>query len=272
MTVSEEQGLPKLRLATGRALAMPDNAGRLGIWLILASAAAFSTAGFFTRLIELDVWTVLFWRGIFGGVFIVSYTALQHRAETLKAVRAIGRPSLLAVCCTAPSTICFVAALRHTTVADVNVIYATAPFVAAGLQWVCLRERASRATLMASTAALFGIGLTVNGAVAEGHLFGDLLAFAMTVLASATLVIIRANRTIPMLPAAAISALLSAALVFPLANPWEASRTDMLSLFLFGTTQFGLGLLLITLGTRLVSATRSALWGSAEIPVACVWV
>jgi drug/metabolite transporter (DMT)-like permease len=46
----------------------------------------------------------------------------------------------------------------------------------------------------------------------------------------------------------------------------------MLCLFLFGTTQFGLGLLLLTLGTRHLSATRSALWGSAEIPVACIWM
>jgi len=30
--------------------------------LITASAIAFSLAGLFTRLIDLDVWTVLFWR------------------------------------------------------------------------------------------------------------------------------------------------------------------------------------------------------------------
>jgi drug/metabolite transporter (DMT)-like permease len=134
-------------------------------------------------------------------------------------------------------------------------------------------RRRNRATFIASAVALLGIGLTVNGAVAEeGHLLGDLLALGMTVLASATLVIIRTNRTIPMLPAAAISALSSAALVFPLAAPWQAGGTDLFCLFMFGTTQFGEGLLLITLGTRLVSATRSALWGSAEIPIACVWV
>jgi drug/metabolite transporter (DMT)-like permease len=108
--------------------------------------------------------------------------------------------------------------------------------------------------------------------VVEGHLFGDLLAFMMTALVSAMMVLIRNNRTIPMLPAAAISALSSAALVFPFADPLGANRTDMLYLFLFGTTQFGLGLLLLTLGTRLVSATRSALWGSAEIPIACLWM
>ena len=34
----------------------------------------------------------------------------------------------------------------------------------------------------------------------------------------------------------------------------------------------GLGLLLLTLGTRLISATRSALIGSLETPLAPIWV
>jgi drug/metabolite transporter (DMT)-like permease len=41
---------------------------------------------------------------------------------------------------------------------------------------------------------------------------------------------------------------------------------------LFGTTQFGLGLALLTLGTRLISASRAALIGSLEVPIACAWV
>ena len=70
-----------------------------GDLLILASDVAFSTAGYFARLIQQDVWTVLFWRGIFGGVFVAA--------------------------CSTISTICFVNALRLTTVADVNIIDAT---------------------------------------------------------------------------------------------------------------------------------------------------
>ena len=41
-----------------------------GVTLVVLSAFAFSTAGFFTRLIDTDVWTMLFWRGLFGGLFI----------------------------------------------------------------------------------------------------------------------------------------------------------------------------------------------------------
>ena len=35
-----------------------------GTVLVLVSAFAFSTAGLFTRLVETDVWTMLFWRGL----------------------------------------------------------------------------------------------------------------------------------------------------------------------------------------------------------------
>ena len=44
---------------------------RLGSMLVTASAVAYSTAGFFTRLIDLDVATILFWRGLFAGVFML---------------------------------------------------------------------------------------------------------------------------------------------------------------------------------------------------------
>ncbi|HZX83579.1 MAG TPA: hypothetical protein VFF19_08460, partial [Reyranella sp.] len=43
-----------------------------GTVLVLVSAFAFSTAGLFTRLVETDVWTMLFWRGLFGGLLIAT--------------------------------------------------------------------------------------------------------------------------------------------------------------------------------------------------------
>jgi drug/metabolite transporter (DMT)-like permease len=46
----------------------------------------------------------------------------------------------------------------------------------------------------------------------------------------------------------------------------------MLKLALFGTTQFGLGLVLLTLGGRWVSATENALLNTLETPLAIGWV
>ncbi|SEC33025.1 EamA domain-containing membrane protein RarD [Rhizobiales bacterium GAS191] len=254
----------------------PIEEGRARRWrgslLIAASAFAFSTAGLFTRAIEADAWTILFWRGVFGGLFIGAYIVWHHRAATLRAFRAIGLPGLLAGTCSTVATICFVQALRRTTVADVTIIYATAPFVAAVVTWLWTRERASWATLAASLLALLGVLIMFRTALTAGHLVGNLLALAMTALIATMMVVIRKHRQVSMLPAACLSALACAAVVFPVAHPAGVTGVEFLFLALFGTTQFGLGLLLLTLGSRLMSATQAALIGNLELPLAPLWV
>ena len=94
----------------------------------------------------------------------------------------------------------------------------------------------------------------------------------MTMLISAMMVIIRRRRDTPMLPAAALSAFAVALFVAPVATPSAGLGENWIYLVLFGTAQFGLGLLLLTLGTRLISATRSALIGSLETPLAPLWM
>ena len=245
-----------------------------GAALILASAGAFSTAGFFTRLITVDSWTVLFWRGIFGGAFIAAFVVASGRgAAAWTALRERWGITALVAACSALATVCFINALRRSTVADVTVIYATAPFLTAAIGWLWLGTRESRVTLVASVVALLGVVVMFGAAASDGHLFGDLLALVMTGLMSMFMVLVRRHRDVPMLPAAAASAFASAVLVSPVAAPLAPGGLEFLWLALFGITQFGLGLLL-TLGSRLISPTRTALIGNLEIPLApaMVWL
>jgi len=194
-----------------------------GVTLVVLSAFAFSTAGFFTRLIDTDVWTMLFWRGLFGGLFIAGYIVWRERAGSVLAFRRIGRAGLVAAGCSTAATICFVNALRGTTVADVLVINATAPFMTAGLAWAWTGARERWTTLAASLAALLGVVVTVGAALSSGHLFGNFLALLMTILISAMMVVIRRYRGVSMLPAAALSAFLCALVVWPWAEPVSAT-------------------------------------------------
>src|SRR5215475_12805267 len=161
-----------------------SGAGWRGATLVVLSAFAFSTAGYFTRLIDNDVWTMLFWRVVFGGLFIGGCVFLREGSGTLAAFRRIGRIGLLAAACSALATICFINALRETTVADVLVINATAPFVAAALAWAWTGVRERRSTFLASTVALLGVIATVADASDGGRLLGNALALLMTVLIS----------------------------------------------------------------------------------------
>ena len=250
----------------------PRDDTSIGMFLMIASAAAYSTAGLFTHLIALDTWTVLFWRGLFAGGFLAACIAWLYRGRIWATVRSIGWAGLLAAACSTAATICFINALRLSSVADVMVIGATTPFVTAALVWVWTGDRERRATLAASVVALAGVALMFQARMTAGHMLGNLLAIAMTILLAAMMVIVRHKRDTPMLPASCLSAFAVAPAVLVIDSPSMPAGMDLVYLILFGTTQFGVGLLLLTLGTRLISATRAALISALDTPLAPVWV
>jgi EamA domain-containing membrane protein RarD len=51
---------------------------RVGVALVIAAAVAWSTAPFFTRLLHFDSWTILFWRGLFGGASIALFLVVTQ--------------------------------------------------------------------------------------------------------------------------------------------------------------------------------------------------
>jgi len=249
-----------------------SQSGAAGVLLVTASAIAFSTAGLFSGLIHADTWTVLFWRGIFGGTFILCGVLLLHRGDTLHAFRAVGGAGLLCALASTLATISFLQALRRTTVADVAVIYATTPFPAAAIAWLWARERPRRMTVLASLCAVLGVLIMFEASLTPGELAGNLLALAMSILLAVMMVVIRRNRHVSMLPAACLSAFACSLFVIPLADPARVKGIDWLWLALFGTTQFGLGLLLLTAGSRLLPAAQTALISNLDLPLAPLWV
>lgn len=243
-----------------------------GLFLVAAAAAAYSTAGYFTRLIQLDVWTILFWRGLFAGLFIVLCFIAMEGVNARRAFFAIGWPGLAVTLCSAIATVLFINAFRLTSVADVVILFAAAPFATAAIDRMVYGLREPPETLLLSGVAVLGVIIMMAGAGISGHLLGDLLALVTTLLMAGMMVIVRAHRQTPMLPAAALSAFLCAGIAAPFAAPWPITYHNIWLLAAFGVTQFGLGLVLLTLGTRLVRATESALINAIEVPMAVFWV
>jgi drug/metabolite transporter (DMT)-like permease len=172
-------------------MAMNEDARhKLGLLLVTASAIAWSTAGFFTRLIALDSGTMLVWRGLFGGLGISLFIALRERKGMLRSFRAMGWPGLSFATISTLGMVCFITSLRLTTVAHVAVIYATVPFFAALFAWLVMRERPSASAVIAAFGALAGVGVMV-GFGSEGGMAGDMLAFGMTLAMAAMMVIAR---------------------------------------------------------------------------------
>lgn len=152
---------------------------RLGIILVIAAAIAWSTAPFFTRLLSHDSLTILFWRGVFAsGLISIFLLATEGRAG-LRELVAMERSGWLVASLSTLAMLAFIPALQMTNVANVAVIVAAQPFIAAGLAWLWFREAARWRTLPTSLVAFFGVAVTVSQSSASSDLRGIAFAFVM---------------------------------------------------------------------------------------------
>src|ERR1700752_3459331 len=152
---------------------------RAGIVLIIAAAVAWSTAPFFTRLLHFDSWTILFWRGLFGGGFITFLLVLTQGWRGVRDLVAMKANAWLVASLSTLGMVAFIPALQLTSVANVAIFVAAQPFAAAAIAWIWLREAALPRTLLAGLVAFVGIVGIVSGAAGAADYRGIALACLM---------------------------------------------------------------------------------------------
>lgn len=246
---------------------------RNGMILLVLSAACYSTAGLFTRLIDTSVWTMLCLRGLVAGLFILAVMlAREGRAGLAQFSVFRSPPALVAIAASVLAMIFNLNAYLNTSVANVVLIYATAPFVAAAFSWLLLREPAAPATLWASLVALAGVVVIVGGSLSGGGLLGDLYAMAMTVFMALMIVAVRWGKAHSMVAMACVSAFASFLITLPFADFGQVDGRALALLAAFGITQLGLGILFLTLGARHLNSGQAALISTLDVPLAPLWV
>jgi drug/metabolite transporter (DMT)-like permease len=254
-------------------MAETDSQRRTGIALVVAAAVAWSTAAFFTRLLPLDSWTILFWRGLFGGGVIAVVLVLTQGRAGLHDFARMGTRGWLVASLSTLGMVAFIPALQLTSVSNVAIIIATGPFVAAVLAWIWLREAARLRTLLASLAALCGVAIIVGNAHAGSDMLGIGLACLMTLAIAAMTVAVRRHRNTPMVAAAALSNVLGSLVSIPFAHAiTSVTATELFILAMFGFFQVGLGLSLFVLGSRLLPSGQASLIATLETPLMPFWI
>ncbi|MEM5493190.1 DMT family transporter [Hoeflea sp. AS16] len=243
-----------------------------GVTLVAVSVLFFSLAGIFTRSVEAGAWEVIFWRGIAAAGFALVFMIL--RGTLMSEIRGFGRAEMLVALLGASGTAAFIPALKLSSVANVALIYAAAPFLAAGLAWLIMSEMPARRTVIASAIAFIGVLVTISGSLQSAGLLttgllGDTLALWMTLMMAAMMVVYRKRpETKVMLPAVMSSVLLlPLGLVF--GDVMETQFSDMPLLILFGAS-FAVAAVLLPEGARRLPAAETALLSMLETPLAPV--
>ncbi len=244
---------------------------RTGLILVFTSTLAWSTAGLFTRAITEDVFTVLVWRGLFGTLGLLAVLFARDGSAGFRAFLKLGRAGWAYALLSGAGMLSYITSLRLTSVAHVAIIYATVPFMTAGLGWLMMRERPSRDALIASSVAFAGAVIMV-GFGRDGTVTGDLLALVMTLTMAIMMVIARKHPGIPTLPAGTASAIMSVLICLPFMAPGLPAPGQLVLLAGFGLINSSLGFALFLLGSAKIPAIETALLGAMEASLAPVWV
>jgi len=248
---------------------------RVGFLLVSLSAIVWSFGGAIARFIETtDSWAVVFWRSCWGAVFLLGFMLVRGGARgTVKLFRDMGLPGIAVAVCFAIASSSFVVALAHTTVANILLMQAGVPLLAALLAFLLFGEKVGPATWVAIAAVICGVAIMVSESL-DGRVspIGDGLALLIAVSFALATVITRRYADVRMTPANCLGTIIAASFAATQVGSFAVSAHDMAWLFAFGFLNLGLGLACFATGARLIPAAFAALLGTLETLLGPVWV
>lgn len=259
-----------------------------GLLMTVFAVIVLSPDALIVRLIEADRWTLLWWRGLLMAIGLGLYLLLRHRGQAVARARSIGALGLLSAVLFTFSTILFVTSITLTAAANTLVIVSAAPLFAALFSRLFLKEPVPWRTWAAVAVAIAGITVIFAGnlggsiavmetgeAAGEGiphSLWGDICAVGTACFLAGHLVVARRSRPVSMVPAVALSGLIVAAMMTPIAAPLQVTAEDMVLLLVLGLVIMPVSFGLITDGPRYLPAAEVSLILLLETVLGPFWV
>ena len=250
---------------------------RRGLMFVFAAGVLWSTVGLGIRLIEdASVWQILFYRSI--SLTLLLYIVIRWRTgqDPFGLVRRAGLAGAIAALSLVFAYSGAIFSMQTTSVANAMLLFATAPFMAAVLGWIVLRERVRGATWVAVLIAIGGIAVMVSDQTGAGTVLGSLAALGSALGFACFTVALRAGKSVEMLPAVFLSGLFALVMMGSIClftgDGFILSRYDGGIALGMGVFQVGAGLVLFTLGSRSLPAAELALLSLAEVVLGPVWV
>ena len=245
----------------------PASEYMVGVVLVVIAAITYSTAGLFTKGVEAGAWEVIFWRGVFAAAFTTSWTI--KREAFRRNFLAMGHSGWAIAVVGALGTAAFIPAFKLTSIANVALIYAIAPLIAALLAWAAIKERLSARTLAGCVASLIGVAIIVSGSIGALSLGGDLLALLMTIAMASIMVIYRKYPETPVGGPAAMQSVLLLPFAWLVGSPFVVSAHEVFVLAVFGLL-FAVASVTLAEGAKRVPSGQTALLSTLETPLAPV--
>lgn len=233
-----------------------------GVLLATIGVVVLSPDSLLIRLIDIDLWTLMFLRGLFMAISFFLFNSLINQPQALREYSHIDRWSWGIILMMTGSSIFFVWSIQTTSVAHTLIIVGAAPVFAALLGMIFLKESVPLMTWLTIFIVVSGLVFVVNDGE-KSSLLGDLYAMIACLLWSTIFVLSRKTRMRNMLSVMSVSGLLMALTSLPMVTLQSLTIHQILLSLLMGI-MVGLALSLITLAPRHIPAAEVAVFMPLE--------
>lgn len=250
---------------------------RTGVALVLVAGLLWSFMGLAIRQVEVaGTWAIVLWRSVGMVPVLFLWIAWRSGGHPLRQVRKVGAAGVIGGLGLVLAFAGSIYAFQTTTVANAVFLFAASPFFAAVLGWLVLREPVRRATWIAIAVACLGILVMVREGLAAGAMAGNLSALGSALGFAAFTITLRWGKLDDMMPAVMLGGLFAIALgALVLAargeTMWVPPR-DIAVAMTMGAVLLATGMVLYTLGSRVVPAAELTLLSMVEVMLGPVWV
>jgi drug/metabolite transporter (DMT)-like permease len=243
-----------------------------GLLITALGVLVLSPDSLLIRLVSADAWTLTFWRGLLYGISMGAAIAVLFRGRMLQPFLALGWAGLLIAVIFGIGKVTFIVSITNTTAANTLFIVSTSPLFAALAAWLLMREPVSRRTWIAISFALVGIGIIASEGAGEGGVIGNFAALLTAMVLGTCFAMTRRYRERNVVPAMALSGIVSALLVLPVASPLSVASSDFAPLGVMGLVVLPLSFGLIFVGPRYLPAPEVSLVLLLEAVLGPYWV
>lgn len=248
-----------------------------GVLLVVAAAVLWSLMGLMIRqLAEAGTWAVLFWRSVGMIPVLMGYIAFASGGQVVQRLRGVGMAGAIGGAGLVLAFAGAIYAIQATTIANAVFLFSASPFLAAILGWLILKEPVRPATWGAIALAGVGMFIMVREGLAEGAMLGNVAAllsasgFAIFTLA------LRWGRGADMMPAVVLGGVFSMIIAVVVLGLTGGSLAvpmgDIAISIAMGTLILATGMVLYTLGSRVIPAAELTLLAMVEVMLAPIWV
>ena len=226
----------------------------------------------FIRLSNIDTWGLVFYRGFIPFLTVFIGMLIIYKLSYFKLLFGNSIYGLAYIVTFSITNITFVLSIQNTNVANTLVMIALAPMLSAIFGAIFLKEKPDRNTLVAIIITFLSVLYIFYDSLKVGNFLGDILGFATAAGLAAGATIIRAGKSLNLVPSAVVGKLVVAIVALLFIDSFELKETDIYIIPAMCILCVAIPFVLVTIAPRYITGAEVNLFFLLETILGPIWV